>query len=208
VGIILIEKELIMREMKKSGGMLFILVLAAILMTACGNTPEMAAEPEATPTPTEVVLLLLPTEEPNPCDGLTGTIEMQVLVGPSEAVGMEPVSVGNIPFSVSGAGRTYLASGGGPLLFDEQVYEAEWGTYTVNFSADTTIQGSCLLARETATLDLIITMDGEQKVVVEAEGFEGEYPWSGTREISAVLPAVEGASVSGEGWVVVLHLGQ
>ncbi len=199
-----------MRELKKFGGMLFILMLAAILMTACGGTSKMNDAPEATPTPTELLVIdpPTPTENSNPCDGLVGTIEMQVLVGPSEAVGMEPVSVGNIPFKVSGAGGTYLASGGGPLLFDEQVYEAEWGTYSVNFSADTIIKGSCLLSGETATLDLIITMDGEQNVVVQAEGFKGEYPWAGTREISAVLPAVEGASVSGEGWVVVLHLGQ
>jgi hypothetical protein len=131
---------------------------------------------------------------------------MQVLVGPSEAVGMAPVSVGEIPFTVIEKDGVFALEGGGPLNFDEQVYEAEWGTYTVSFNAETKIHGSCLISGELAMLDLYIVMDGEQIVIVEAEGFHGEYPWEGTREIQVNLPAEDGATESGEGWQVVLGL--
>lgn len=199
-----------MRDKKNFGGMVFMLVLAAIFMSACGNKPEMNAKPEVTPTPTELVAIDLPTptETPDPCDGLAGTIEIQVLVGPSEIVGMEPVSVGNIPFTIEKFGESYLVQGSGPLLFDDQVYEAEWGTYTVSFNADVGIQGACLSTDGTATLETTIVMEGEQMVEVRAEGFSGDYPWSGTQTMEAVLPAVEGATTSGEGWTVVLHLGE
>ena len=198
-----------MRDMKKFGGTVFMLVLAAILMTACGSTPELTAEPEATRTPTELVVLELPTptETPDPCDGLAGTIEMQVLVGPSEIVGMEPVSVGNIPFIVEKSDSVYLVQGSGPLLFDDQVYEAEWGTYTVSFNAEVTIQGACQSTDGTATLEMTVVMEGEQMTEVRATGFSGDYPWSGTQTMEAVLPATEGATASGEGWAIVLHLG-
>jgi hypothetical protein len=55
-------------------------------------------------------------------------------------------------------------------------------------------------------LNLALTVSGEQMVEVRAEGFSGDYPWSGTHEFSLSFPAEEGASAEGEGWVFVLHL--
>jgi len=33
-----------------------------------------------------------------------------------------------------------------------------------------------------------------------------DYPWSGTQEIEVSFPAEDGATQSGEGWTLVLHL--
>ena len=55
-------------------------------------------------------------------------------------------------------------------------------------------------------LDLVLEMTGEQLVVVKAEGFQGEYPWSGTQTRELTFPVEEGATAQGEGWIISLHL--
>ena len=42
---------------------------------------------------------------------------MRVLVGPSEAVGLEPHAVGDIPFSVTSDALPYAIQGGGPITY-------------------------------------------------------------------------------------------
>ena len=64
---------------------------------------------------------------PEVCDGLGGNIEMQVLVGPSEVVGLEPLAIGTIPFTVRSDGEVNLIEGGG-LIDYQDVLEKEWGS--------------------------------------------------------------------------------
>jgi hypothetical protein len=130
---------------------------------------------------------------------------MQVLVGPAEAVGLEPVVVGDIPFSVIQEGGVYLVQGGGSIAYEDVLAE-EWGTYTVTFDMGAELSGECSGGEGNEMLELVITVSGEQLVVVEAEGFQGEYPWSGTHSLDLSFPLMDGATQEGEGWAFVLHL--
>jgi hypothetical protein len=163
-----------------------------------------------TPTPTPTVGLLPVATTPAPaasrCEGLAGQLEIQVLVGPAEAVGLEPVAVGSVPFAVTGSEPPYLVQGQGPISYEDTLQKV-WGTYAVTMELDVAVQGDCSGQAGGEQLDLALEMTGEQLVVVEAEGFQGEYPWSGTRTQELTFPLEEGATAQGEGWVIVLHLG-
>jgi hypothetical protein len=139
------------------------------------------------------------------CAGLVGQLEIQILVGPAEAVGLEPVAVGSVPFA-AGSAPPYAVQGAGPISY-EATLQKEWGTYAVSMELDTSVQGTCSGPAGSEQLDLALEMMGEQLVVVEAEGFHGEYPWAGTQTRALAFPLEEGATAEGEGWAVVLHLG-
>lgn len=130
---------------------------------------------------------------------------MRVLVGPAEAVGLEPHAVGNIPFGVVTSQEPYVVEGGGPISYEDILVEP-WGTYEVTMDLDTTIQGECVVGPSGEVLQIIVDMTGEQMLEVTAEGFHGEYPWSGTVSLPLSFPLEDGASAEGEGWVLVLHL--
>jgi hypothetical protein len=147
-----------------------------------------------------------PTSPASRCQGLAGQLEIQVLVGPAEAVGLEPVAVGSVPFAVSGSEPPYLVQGQGPISYDATLQQS-WGTYAVTMELDVAVQGECSGQAGGEQLDVAVEMTGEQLVVVEAEGFHGEYPWSGTQTRELALPLEEGATAEGEGWAIVLHVG-
>jgi len=130
---------------------------------------------------------------------------MQVLVGPADAVGLEPVAVGSVPFSVTSDQEPYAVQGGGDISYAD-ILQREWGTYEVTLDLQTTLSGECVAGSGSEALQLRLDMAGEQMVEVQAEGFHGEYPWSGevTRDLN--FPLIEGATAQGEGWVLVLHL--
>jgi len=178
--------------------------------TATEPVPEAeTATPTPTPTPTAEPVVIPDTPTPSVvsrCQGLSGTLEVQVLVGPAEAVGLEPVAVGDVPFSVTTEQPPYLVQGQAPITY-EAVLEQEWGTYTVNMDLDMAVTGECMGQDGGEQLDLVLEMTGEQFVEVQASGFHGEYPWSGTQTRDLAFPLEEGATAEGEGWVVVLHLG-
>lgn len=183
------------------------LLIPATLM-ACslfGSTASQPPQPiEVTPTPT---LLTGGTgiSEDNPCDGLNGSLEMQILVGPSDAAGLEPVAVGDLPFSVTAEGDSFPVQGGGNLQYSD-VLSAEWGTYTVTMDMIAEISGACVLQDGRGRLNLTVSAQGEQLVEVEADGFQGEYPWDGERQLELALPLEDGAQAQGEGWAFILHL--
>ena len=127
------------------------------------------------------------------------------MVGPAEVVGLEPYSIGFIPFAVTTTEAPYLAQGQGNLDYYDVLAE-EWGTYEVTLTLDTAIQGECVDTETGGELDLVIEMTGEQFVEVTADGFHGEYPWSGTQTRSMNLPLEDGATIQGEGYIFVLHL--
>jgi hypothetical protein len=199
------------------------LALSALIISilACGSSPApqtqspatatqtLASLPDltSTPTPTSIPQNIPPTAE-NPaskCAGLSGYIEMSVLVGPSDAVGLEPVAVGNIPFSVVSDQSPYIVQGGGPITYADTLVE-EWGTYDVSMDLQNTITGECLSAEGGDSLHILLTMTGNQLVTVKAEGFQGEYPWSGESTQNITFPLQDGATAQGEGWSMVLRL--
>lgn len=190
------------------GGLISILVL--LLLSACGNngtTTPLQDTSTSTPTPTVVVVEQPPTPTPpiSPCAGLAGELEIQVLVGPSEAVGLAPDAVGGIQFAVTSDEAPYLVQGSGGIDYADTLTK-EWGTYEVTMNMTGNITGECIATDEGATLDIILEMTGSQVVVVTAEGFSQTYPWEGTNTFNLAFPLEDGASVEGEGYSFVLHL--
>ena len=169
-------------------------------------TEEPLPTDSPTPTPTPVVAVqITPTAPASGCDGLNGMLELQVLVGPADAAGMEPFAVGSVPFSVVASQPPYLIQGGGPISYDD-VATFDWGTYSVSLYMDTTISGECTGSGGSEALDLVLEATGEQMLIVDASGFHGEYPWEGTNSFSLTFPLMDGALVEGEGYVFVLRL--
>lgn len=190
----------------------YVPLLVVLLLTACTSpkttTPSVLQDSiNATPTPTDMMggSVAAQPAVASRCAGLAGTLELHLLVGPAEAVGLEPVAVGEIPFSVVSSSAPYIVEGSGSVLYDN-VLEEVWGTYTVNIDADLTATGECSGATGAEQLTMVVEMTGEQMVEVQAEGFQGEYPWRGIQSLELAFPLIEGAQASGEGWVLVLHL--
>ena len=162
----------------------------------------------ATPTPTPVAAPTGPTATPEPadaCAGFSGSLEVQVLIGPSDAVGLEPVAVGAVPIAAAGATSPHPVSGQTYVTYQDALVE-EWGSFTVYFDADIAVDGTCTDTNGVATLDLEVTMTGSQLVEVRSEGFNADYPWEGTYTLPARMPAEDGASVEGEGFAFTLRL--
>ena len=216
---------------KRSWMLISVLAAIVVLLPACSapQTPTPTSTATATilpPTPTPTVRPAEPAETPSPtpttpagsgpaptaappkspCAGLSGEIEVQVLVGPAEVVGLEPVAVGAVPFSVTTDEEPFAVQGGGPISYADILAE-KWGTYEVTLDLQNTISGECVAEADGPTLQLVFKMAGEQMVEVEAEGFQGEYPWSGEQSLDVSFPLVDGATAEGEGWILVLRLG-
>ena len=202
--------------MKRVSYLAIFLVLVCI---SCTASPVNNATPTATTqapgisaqkTPTQAMMggaTITPTQSVDICAGLGGSLEMQVLVGPADVVGLEPVAIGTIPFSIVSDEGTNIAQGSGPITY-ENVLQEVWGTYTVSFDMEAAVSGDCEASEQGGVLNLTISTTGEQLVEVEAEGFQGSYPWAGAPEINISLPIEEGATAEGEGWVFVLHLSE
>ncbi len=186
---------------------LLVMVFATIscsLFNGLGRTS--ASNP--TPTPTEIDGAFVASEstQTNPCEGLAGTLELQLLVGPSEAVGLEPYTFAMIPFQVVKEGNAYLITAAGPVDYYEDVLTADWGSFSVQFEGETTVEGECITTGENGSLQVIVKMAGQQTVVIVIEGVETTYPWTGAPQIEVNLPVTDGAEVTGEGWLLTLHL--
>jgi hypothetical protein len=193
---------------------LFVILGLAIFVAACGQSGEdtetLPPSPTNTATPTAIVgdsNLPTPTLIPNLCDGLSGNIEMQVLVGPSEVVGLEPLAIETIPFTVIPEGEAYLIEGNG-LIDYQDVLEKEWGTYTVEFDQEAALSGDCQGGEHSGILNMVVETSGEQLVEVDAEGYHGEFPWAGSHTFNLSFPIEEGSMAEGEGWAFVLHLSE
>lgn len=196
------------RQIIISLGLIFILLSLACSLTGnTGGSEEVIQSPTDTPTPTPDGggVEITPTASENRCAGLSGTLELQVLVGPAEVVGLEPIAIGDIPFSVNSENGVNIIQGSGGISY-EDVLAKEWGTYTVSFSMDADLSGECTGEAGSEVLNMTIEVSGEQMVEVVAEGFQGEYPWSGSHSFDLSFPAVDGATQEGEGWAFVLHL--
>ena len=184
-----------------------------LILSACSPSSKSSPSPEkesimiSTPTPTAIsgASLDLPATASR-CEGLEGVLELQLLVGPAEAVGLEPFSIGEIPFSVVSIEEPYTIEGANAISY-ENILEEVWGTYSVSFNMDILIGGICGGEEGAEQLMVDVKMAGDQMVEVQAEGFQGEYPWSGTHQLELTLPLIDGAEASGEGWQFILHIG-
>jgi hypothetical protein len=197
--------------MHKHPWRLWLLLLAFALITlSCSLSSSLGLTDSTnpTPTPTDYIGPFVTEEDlaKNPCEGLSGTLELQLLVGPSEAVGLEPYTFAVIPFQVAKEGNSYLITAAGPIDYYEAVLEADWGTFAVQFEGETSVSGECVSTEAVSQLTFLVEMTGEQTVVVNVEGMETTYPWAGTPQIEAALPIMDGAQVTGEGWSLILHL--
>jgi len=140
------------------------------------------------------------------CKGLSGNFEMQILVGPAEVADLEPFGIGSIPFSVEYDQGLYLVQGDGTIDFEDQL-EAVWGTYTVFFDMLGVIDGVCTPNDDGAVLDITFNMTGHQVFIVDVPGMmQAEYPKDFDYEFDYSFPVVDGATESGEGWALILHL--
>ena len=198
-----------------------LLIFGLVLFTGACTSPPSPAEtatptptavpaPTLTPTPTlgsapEIAPSATPMPVAGPCAGMSGELETQIMVGPAEAVGLEPVAVGTIPFAVTSDEPPYAVDGQGSLSYEDTL-QKEWGTYSVSLEMDGTVDGACAEEDGTPMLDLTVTMSGEQMVEVSVGGQNWQYPWSGERSLNLSFPLEEGATVAGEGWSFVLHL--
>ena len=188
-----------------------LLICAVILLIslACSlpGTSNQNEDEDVLPTsPTATNTVTGPLSE-NPgslCEGLSAQLEVFVMAGPGAAVGLEPFAIGNFPLLVTNQNGTYVVSGGDPASYYE-ILTRDWGTYEVFMDLDIEITGTCIPTSNPNDLDLTVTMNGSQNVIVEAEGLSGEYPWEGAANVSMVLPITEGATASGEGWKCILH---
>lgn len=198
-----------MRQQRKYLILVYLMIFLGFSFSGCGrlSSSEQEALKSPTPTPTEPSSVVAPdSQSGNPCQELTAKLELQILVGPSEAVGLEPVTVGEIPFVVLDEGNTYMVEGSSKLDSYSDVLSAEWGTYTVTFEGVTVVSGECVSSGDDAELNLNVEMTGEQNVEIIYEGTELNYPWSGTTQIDTTLPVEDGAQQVGEGWILILHL--
>lgn len=182
--------------------------IICLTLAGCGifstSKPGIDQSPTTTPTSGGGVVLIDPTG--HPCEGVSGTLEIQILVGPSEVVGLTPFSLGEIPFDVLDEDGAFPIEGGGQLESYSDVLSAAWGTYTVTFEGDLVASGECVSTGDVAVLDLNVEMTGEQNVEIVFDGAQMNYPWSGTSQIEATLPVEDGAQQEGEGWILILHL--
>lgn len=157
--------------------------LMLVVIMGCGFVPkpshDMIKTPTSTFTPEGGMPVATSTVTKNRCGGVSGSLEMQVLAGPAEAVGMEPIAVGNIPSSVIQIGTIYAVQGNGTLSY-HQILEESWGTYTASLDMTSVVSGDCGGDVGNEYLDMTIEASGEQMVQVRAEGFSGDYPWSGS----------------------------
>jgi hypothetical protein len=55
---------------------------------------------------------------------------------------------------------------------------------------------------------MTVEMSGEQMLEVRAEGFSGDYPWSGTNQFDLSFALEDGVTSSGDGWAFILHLNE
>jgi len=139
------------------------------------------------------------------CNGLSGNFEMQILVGPAAVVELEPFGIGSIPFNVDYDQGLYLVRGEGTIDFEDQLEEV-WGTYTVFFDMLGEIDGVCTDNDDGAVLDITFDMTGDQVFIVDSAGLQEEYPMSFDYEYEYSFPVEDGATESGEGWALILHL--
>ncbi len=165
----------------------------------------------ATPTVESIVgPTVEPTAETSPCESLSASLEVKVLVGPAAVVGLETHAVGSVPFVVTSGGPPYGVEGGGHISYHDVLVEDEIN-YDVTFEADVALDGSCEDTPGSTQLVLDLDMNWNQVVEVTAPDFHGVYPVAGDNTAIVTLPLIDGASASvgGEGMVeVVLHLGR
>lgn len=194
---------------RKKSFCLFGMVILCVLLVGCSVFSNVKPDDGRSPTATSTIaggVFVTDIPKKHPCEGISGTLELQILVGPSEVVGLKPTSVGEIPFDVIPDGEIFNITGGGPMDYYVETESYEWGTYTVTFDGDAVVRGDCVSRDNGGVLNVNVEMIGAQNLEVNYEGTTSNYPWSGVPQITVNLPIEDGATQEGEGWVLILHL--
>ena len=55
-------------------------------------------------------------------------------------------------------------------------------------------------------VNMTVETCGEQMVEIRADGFSGDYPWSGKHMLNLTFSLESGLSAEGESWAFILHL--
>ena len=83
-----------MKYKNSQGWVTLALTGIVIFIIGCGLFQNPIPDTTQTPTPGGVSFISSPVPA-NRCEGVSGSLEMQVLAGPAAAVGLEPFAVGN-----------------------------------------------------------------------------------------------------------------
>jgi hypothetical protein len=193
---------------RKLFSLLFCSAFTISIIAGCAS-PSATTAPSVEKTKTVTPVDLAPltpdlTLTPNRCEGVSGELEIEILVGPAAAVGLPPLSIGTIPFTVSNQ-DPYAMQGKTHLSYNKTM-NYDWGTYTVNLEMDATLTGECVVAEGGNSLSMAVTLSGEQNVVVVYQSVTQTYPWNGTATVNSSFPIQDGATAQGEGWIFILHL--
>lgn len=190
--------------------------------------PPPTPEPSATftaipptpvpPTPTVTPLpVMMETATPLPtqassssgtsrCYGLNGRLEVRAYVPEAAGVGLEPFSIGEIPFSVVTNYVPYRIQGKSKLVYKGKT-EEDWGSYKGDINMMGSVTGQCLTGEHDGELRLNVALSGNRLIVVRSRGYNKQFPWSGGNNIPITLFLSEGYTYTTDEWVFVLHKG-
>jgi hypothetical protein len=191
---------------RKPFSLLFYSIFTIAILAGCA-VPTTSRDVQKTMTVTPISRGLLTPEftlAPDPCKGFSGELEIEILVGPAAAVGLEPLSIGNIPFTIASQ-KPYTIQGKTHLSYNKTM-NYDWGTYTVILEMDADLAGECVLAEAGNSLNMAVTLSGDQNVVVVYKLVPETFPWKGTATVNPSFPIQDGATAKGEGWIFILHL--
>lgn len=179
--------------------------------------PPTSSLPTETVTPfpvaSETPNVEVPTETPKSassgtsrCYGMNGRIEVRVIVPEAAGYGLDPFSIGEIPFYVTTQSVPYRVEGKSKLVYKGKT-EEDWGSYKGDINLMGAISGQCMTGENDGELRINISMSGKQTVVIRAKGFNKQIPWSGGVSIPLIFGWSEGYTMAGEEWLFVLHKG-
>ncbi len=174
-------------------------------------TETVTPLPIATNDPNAIVAAETPTEGPknsgvSRCYGMTGRIEVRAMVPEAAGLGLDPFSIGEIPFEVTTSYAPYRVAGRSKLVYKDKT-EEDWGTYKGDINLMGSISGQCLTGDKDGELHINISINGSQLIVIRSKGFNKQIPWSGGVSVPLILGHSEGYSMAGEKWLFVLHMG-
>jgi hypothetical protein len=174
-------------------------------------TETVTPLPIATNDPNAIVVADTPTETPKSsgisrCYGMTGRIEVRTVVAEAAGLGLDPFSIGEIPFEVTSQYAPYRVAGKSKLVYKQKV-EEDWGTYKGDINLMGSISGQCLTGDKDGELHLNISINGSQTVVIRSKGYNKQIPWSGGANIPLIFGHSEGYTMAGEKWLFILHMG-
>jgi hypothetical protein len=174
-------------------------------------TETVTPLPISTNDPNAVVATEAPSETPKSsgvsrCYGMVGRIEVRAVVAEAAGLGLDPFSIGEIPFEITSQYAPYRVAGKSKLVYKNKT-EEDWGTYKGDINLMGSISGQCLTGDKDGELHINISINGSQLVVIRSKGYNKQIPWSGGVSIPLIFGHSEGYTMAGEKWLFILHMG-